>query len=100
MANSFSLPEEFFSPKDNKKNGLLWLPNLTDNEFTQKVDWLSGLSLSRAYHLNLKPWNPELEKIIEKEELKLDKKPKFNSSTIIFKLPKGFKADMALVVKD
>ena len=99
MDKNLHLPEAFFTDQS-RLNGLLWLPNLEENRLSQKIDWLSGLSLSRGYYRRLKPWHEKLEKIIEKKELTLDKNPEFNSLTIIFKLPRGFKASMGLIIKD
>jgi hypothetical protein len=99
MVEPLSLPNQFFSDKTSEC-GLLWLPPLVESRFTQRVDWLSGLSLSYAYRNELKTWSKGLEKIIEKEDLDLDKMPSFDSSTLIFKLPPGFKASMGLVVKN
>ena len=99
MSENLGLPASFFSIKQQTK-GLLWLPPLSENHFSQKVDWLSGLSLSRGNYIDLKPWPEKLEKILEEEELKLDKKPKFDHSILMIKLPKGFKSSMAIMVKD
>ena len=99
MIEGGMLSNLFFSDQRDGQ-GLLWLPQLKNSRFTQKLDWLSGLSVSRGYHLSLKPWAQELEKLVEKEELKLDRKPAFESSILIFKLPEGFKASMGLIIKN
>jgi|GEM_PF-4333660 len=93
------LPEAFFNPQQ-ETNALLWLPPLEKHPITQKIDWLSGLSISRGLYLNQKSWCDNLNKIIKDEQLKLDESLSFDQNSFLFKLPSGFKCSIGLILKN
>jgi hypothetical protein len=98
-SSSAFLPEAFFNPQQ-ETHALLWLPPLEKHSLTQKIDWLSGLSISRGLYLNQKKWCPSLNKIINDEKLSLDETLSFNQDSFLFKLPSGFKCSTGLILKN
>ncbi len=97
-SNSVFLPEEFFNSQQ-ETHTLLWLPPVERHPVTQKIDWLSGLSISRGLYLNQKSWCDNLTKIIKDEKLKLDETLSFDQDSFLFKLPSGFKCSTGLILK-
>lgn len=78
---------------------LLWLPPIDVHRFTQRVDWLCGLSLSNLLFREKKKWSSSLSDFIKTEELLLDESLNIEKHTLL-KLPSGFTCSMGLIVDD
>jgi len=101
MTKNFQLTDPFFTDEEEQtKLGLLWLPPIEKNRITQKIDWLSNLSITKAYDESTKDWNETLKEIVKRENLALDQKPEYDSKKLLIKLPQEFKSQMALILKD
>lgn len=91
-------PYSFFSTEKVERS-VLWLPPLDVHRFTQRLDWLCGLSLSKLIFREKKKWSEELSNLIKKEELKLDVSLPIEKHTLV-KLPPGFKCSMGLIMDE
>lgn len=99
-----SLPPKLFlniNSIPTKQLGVLWLPPVEQHPVTQKLDWLSGLQISNLQFSKSSTWSDDLRSDITKYDLPLDEQPPFNhSNTLLFSLPKGFKASLGLILSD
>ncbi len=105
MDESFkSLPPKLFLKLNSlklEKPGILWIPPLKQDPITTKLDWLSGLQISNLEYTRSRTWPKTLKTFVSEYNLPLDEQPTSNhSNTLIFNLPKGFKASLGLIIKN
>ncbi|MGH1468266.1 MAG: hypothetical protein ACRBBP_05215 [Bdellovibrionales bacterium] len=98
-----SLPPKLFSNVNSQREeaGILWLPPIEQRPITTKIDWLTGLQISNLEFTKENTWSEDLKNFVVENNLPLDEQPPFNhSNTLIFSLPKGFKASLGLIIKN
>lgn len=99
MNSTLSAQDSSFFSSQKIPASVLWLPPLDAHRFTQRLDWLCGLTLSNLIFREKKKWPKELSNIIKKEKLLLEENLNVEKHTLL-KLPPGFKCTVGLIVDD
>lgn len=95
---NFRFNESLYS-EEQSDQCILWLPPLNKHNISKSFDWLCSFAATKSSVKKSPLWSKGLRETISEQALPLDETLP-EQSKLLFVLPKGFKAQYALILED